>query len=405
MIAFVVCLAIQIVGQTNAGLHGIGAKLVEISGIKKLLDEDWIEYDNFCVSQFNKELIASPMPAGDLNIKDCRSICESNYDSKYYCTAIEWYENGWNDVKCFLILDDIPASKGFDGPRRRDATCHVKSDCSSNKDCPWYRPICLGAHGGKCVLNGQSPYAQGCWIKYPSGCPRQINNSKYKNLQDGRIWNRDTYNGASTSRDKCSARQGPINNWCGVSDVITIYVSGTCQPRDSDTCIKEAWKDWDWTLGCEKSNAYDRDYCETWGKDMRRCCPESCKIEKFTKEDCDVFPGDGTCRFPTSATLCNDVILSPCHEKKCGLGCYFPNQDKCFVYGKHGNTGIHYTEDYCLSKGGIDCREICKNNEDCKNIYGNYVNCNRETNPYGPCIEPPKKWWHHFDLSAGGFGR
>ena len=90
-----------------------------------MFSSDWIKFDNFCVSQFNEELLRTPMPAGNANIEECKSICDS-YDSMDYCTAIEWYNNGWNGAKCFLILGDIPALSGFDGPRRQDATCHVK---------------------------------------------------------------------------------------------------------------------------------------------------------------------------------------------------------------------------------------------------------------------------------------
>ena len=40
---------------------------------------------------------------------------------------------------------------------------------------------------------------------------------------------------------------------------------------------------------------------------MRRCCPVSCKKEnpentlKFTEDDCNKFPGDGTCTYPNKA--------------------------------------------------------------------------------------------------------
>ena len=78
-------------------------------------------------------------------------------------------------------------------------------------------------------------------------------------------------------------------------------------------CLIAAWSGYltssgePWNLGCKESYEKDPEYCMNWGKDMRRCCPESCKSGKFTKEDCDIFPGDGTCSFPTSATMC-DVI-------------------------------------------------------------------------------------------------
>ena len=70
------------------------------------------------------------------------------------------------------------------------------------------------------------PNSPGCWIKYPSGCPNQKHREKYDNLQDPTIWNLENFNGASESQDKCIARKSPINNWCGVSDVIIQYLSG-----------------------------------------------------------------------------------------------------------------------------------------------------------------------------------
>jgi len=158
---------------------------------------EWIEFDNFCVSQFNEDLLGSPMPAGNANIKNCKSIC-NGYNSTNYCSAIEWYNNGWNGVKCFLILDDIPASQGFDGTRWRDATCHVKAD-----------PL---------------PNVPGCWIRYPSGCPNQKSRAKYNVLQNKLTWNNDNYNGASDNSEKCQDRQQQINDWCGVDDIIVQYV-------------------------------------------------------------------------------------------------------------------------------------------------------------------------------------
>ena len=70
-----------------------------------------------------------------------------------------------------------------------------------------------------------APNAPGCWMRYPSGCPNTENDDRYKKLQNPKNWNRDTYNGASDSRDKCYAREEPVNKWCGVSDVIIHYVS------------------------------------------------------------------------------------------------------------------------------------------------------------------------------------
>ena len=70
------------------------------------------------------------------------------------------------------------------------------------------------------------PNTPGCWIRYPSGCPNQKHQEQYEHLQNPKTWNRDNFNGASESLDKCIARKNQINDWCGVFDVVMIYVSG-----------------------------------------------------------------------------------------------------------------------------------------------------------------------------------
>lgn len=81
-----------------------------------------------------------------------------------------------------------------------------------------------------------------------------------------------------------------------------------CKPKDNDACLQSS-DGWSTSYTCENSKG---SYCESWAKDMRRCCPESCKKEnpentlKFTEEDCNKFPGDGTCTYPNKAQ-CTDV--------------------------------------------------------------------------------------------------
>ena len=67
------------------------------------------------------------------------------------------------------------------------------------------------------------PNSPGCWIRYPSGCPKQKHRPKYEKLQNPNIWNKEEHNGASESVSKCHAREKPINQWCGVSDIVVIY--------------------------------------------------------------------------------------------------------------------------------------------------------------------------------------
>ena len=55
-------------------------------------------------------------------------------------------------------------------------------------------------------------------------------------------------------------------------------------------------------------------FCTQYGKEFRRCCPESCKTGIFTRDNCDAFdPGNeynrdnsGSCKYPNEAQ-CDSV--------------------------------------------------------------------------------------------------
>ena len=76
------------------------------------------------------------------------------------------------------------------------------------------------------------PDTPGCWIRYPSGCPNQKHRPKYNSLQNPDNWNHETFKGASESSAKCLAREIPINNWCGISNIIIRFVEGIIQQSD-----------------------------------------------------------------------------------------------------------------------------------------------------------------------------
>ena len=82
----------------------------------------WEKYPNFCVSDSNQDLQQSKHSKGDDKVEKCQLECISNKK----CSAIEWYEAGLNGVSCYLIIDDIPATKGSTTSRWRDATCYIK---------------------------------------------------------------------------------------------------------------------------------------------------------------------------------------------------------------------------------------------------------------------------------------
>ena len=63
----------------------------------------------------------------------------------------------------------------------------------------------------------------GCWLQFPSGCPKQ---TKYKHFQNTTAWLYENWQGSSYNQTTCYDRQGDINGWCGVIDVVTVYVQG-----------------------------------------------------------------------------------------------------------------------------------------------------------------------------------
>ena len=81
-------------------------------------------------------------------------------------------------------------------------------------------------------------------------------------------------------------------------------LSDVCKPRDSDSCL-QASPDWSSSYNCKTSISY----CDSWGRDMRRCCPESCNASDlfegrtgvFTEDDCLSFDGLGSCTYPNEA--------------------------------------------------------------------------------------------------------
>ena len=60
----------------------------------------------------------------------------------------------------------------------------------------------------------------------------------------------------------------------------------------------------DFSWGCR----WNINYCKSWGKDVRRCCPETCGTGVFTEEDCNSFDGKGSCVYPNDAQ-CSGLIF------------------------------------------------------------------------------------------------
>ena len=71
-----------------------------------------------------------------------------------------------------------------------------------------------------------------------------------------------------------------------------------CLKKDNDVCLQDS-PHWGPSYTCTNS----KQWCSSWGKDMRRCCPNICNSGQFTEEDCNSFSCGsesfcGTCEYP-----------------------------------------------------------------------------------------------------------
>ena len=77
-----------------------------------------------CICQWRRS-IESKHPEGDENIGNCQAEC----DIQSKCSAFEWYENGKQGTKCFLVLTESIAVKGSSGSSNSpllDGNCYIK---------------------------------------------------------------------------------------------------------------------------------------------------------------------------------------------------------------------------------------------------------------------------------------
>ena len=81
---------------------------------------------------------------------------------------------------------------------------------------------------------------------------------------------------------------------------------GVCKPKDCDACLHETGSIWHKDINgnpytCRSAIEKWGWGCDSWGKDLRRCCPVSCKTGSFSRDSCDAFDGNGTCKYPNEA--------------------------------------------------------------------------------------------------------
>lgn len=98
------------------------------------------EYLNYCATEDNRDTEQIEEPKGHESLEACQAQCSLKLD----CTAVEWYGGNKKegDQKkegyCLLTITEWgtpnQATKGYEGERWMDATCHVRTrECDGNE--------------------------------------------------------------------------------------------------------------------------------------------------------------------------------------------------------------------------------------------------------------------------------
>ena len=82
----------------------------------------WDSYDNYCVKATGGDAPQTAWSAGHGDFETCKSECIAKAD----CSAFEWYASGWEGSRCHLLLGEPKSTRGHDGARWQDATCHIR---------------------------------------------------------------------------------------------------------------------------------------------------------------------------------------------------------------------------------------------------------------------------------------
>lgn len=78
---------------------------------------------NHCASASNKDIQEAKFK--NVELKDCMEACTSNPK----CSAVEWYEKGWQGTRCYHVNQgwlDQRATKAMPKRRWRDAECYTR---------------------------------------------------------------------------------------------------------------------------------------------------------------------------------------------------------------------------------------------------------------------------------------
>jgi len=136
-----------------------------------------------------------------------------------------------------------------------------------------------------------------------------------------------------------------------------------CQLKDSDSCLQSS-PHWKGTNTCTDSEKH----CGPWGKDMKRCCPVTCKLKKeLTKNACSQIVSKGVCDYPNDAQCPENLEANGLTFTKgiqgsgrCSEGAPITDaitcKDACRFFKKSQGEILGYNNCY------IDRNELCHQN-------------------------------------------
>merc|ERR1712131_238921 len=76
--------------------------------------------------------------------------------------------------------------------------------------------------------------------------------------------------------------------------------SSDCQVQDNDACIQQEW-------GNSHTCASLAQYCDSYAKNMYRCCPETCEAGELNEDDCNALSNvraRGNCDYASNPQIC-----------------------------------------------------------------------------------------------------
>jgi len=106
----------------------------------------------------------------------------------------------------------------------------------------------------------------------------------------------------SLSESECNSLRGPGS--CVYPNAAqSCSLQEPAQVCNSDACLQSS-PSW----GPQYTCANSANWCDSWSKDMRRCCPDTCGTGPLSESECNALSGSGSCAYPNTAQSCSTPV-------------------------------------------------------------------------------------------------